>query len=153
MIRRDSLTKILATGGTVLAWLPIAATLVFTLERLLQTGIFRMDYLLPAELFPVAAAGGGLLLWAALRARSRVRLVAWGLGGMLGMLLAGQALAVVTGLASGETEPAGLSWALVVASLALYTAALVELGIAGLLLLRDLFRPADQSNSPVLPNP
>ena len=55
------------------------------------------------------------------------------------MLIAGQVLATVTGLASGETEPAGWSWALVVASLVLYTFALVEIGTAGILLVRDVF--------------
>jgi hypothetical protein len=49
-------------------------------------------------------------------------------------------LAVVTGLASGETEPAGWPWALVLASLAGYALALVAMGVGGALLLRDLFR-------------
>jgi hypothetical protein len=49
-------------------------------------------------------------------------------------------LAVVTGLASGEAEAAGWPWALVLASLAGYTLALVAMGVGGALLLRDLFR-------------
>jgi len=49
------------------------------------------------------------------------------------------ALAVATGLASGETEPAGVWWALTVALLAVYTLAIPVIGIAGILLLRDLF--------------
>jgi hypothetical protein len=102
--------------------------------------MFRFDYLMPAELFPVALAGGLLLIWAALRARSRQRLIGWGLVIAAGLLVGGQALAVVTGLASGETEPVGLWWALVLASLVIYTLALVDMGVGGVLLLRDLFR-------------
>jgi hypothetical protein len=49
-------------------------------------------------------------------------------------------LAVVTGLASGEAEPAGWPWVLVLASLAGYALALVAMGVGGALLLRDLFR-------------
>ena len=49
-------------------------------------------------------------------------------------------LAVVTGLASGETEPAGWWWALVLASIVVYALVLIAIGIGGLLLLRDLFR-------------
>ena len=54
--------------------------------------------------------------------------------------MGGQVLASVTRLASGETEPVGWPWALVLASLAIYSLALVVMGVGGLLLLRDLFR-------------
>jgi hypothetical protein len=59
---------------------------------------------------------------------------------MVGLLAGGQALAVATGLGSGETEPAGWPWVLVIASLAGYTLALVVVGIAGVLLARALFQ-------------
>jgi peptidoglycan/LPS O-acetylase OafA/YrhL len=104
--------------------------------------MFRFDYLMPAELFPATLVGGGLLIWAALRARSRRRLIGWGLGIAVGLLVGGQVLAVVTGLASGETEPAGWWWALVLASIVIYTLALVVIGVGGVLLLRDLFKPS-----------
>ena len=78
-------------------------------------------------------------MWAALRAHSRRGLIAWGLAVAVGLLIGGQVLATVTGLASGETEPTGWWWALVVASLVLYTFALVEIGTAGVLLVRDVF--------------
>ena len=83
--------------------------------------------------------GGGLLFWAALRARSHHRLVGWGLGIAAGLLVGGQVLAVATGLASGETEPAGWQWALVLASIAAYSLTLIVVGVGGVLLLRDLF--------------
>ena len=71
---------------------------------------------------------------------TRRALIAWGLGLAAGMLVGSQGLAVVTGLASGERAPAGVWWALVVASLVVYTLALVAMGAGGVLLLRDLFR-------------
>ena len=54
--------------------------------------------------------------------------------------MGGQALAIVTGLASGETEPAGLWWALVLASIAAYSMAVVAIGVGRVQLLRDLFK-------------
>jgi peptidoglycan/LPS O-acetylase OafA/YrhL len=140
MAKKGVLTKILAIVGTVLVWFPILAPILFSVLALTIERMFRFDYLMPAELFPAALVGGGLLLWAALRARSRRRLIGWGLGIAVGLLVGGQALAVVTGLASGETEPAGWWFALVLASIAAYSLALVAMGVGGALLLRDLFK-------------
>jgi len=133
------LAKILAISGTLLVWFPILVPVVLSVVRILQRRVFHFDYLLPAELFPMALIGGGLLLWAALLARSRIVLIGWSLAVTVGMLVGGQALAVATGLASGETEPAGLWWALVLASLAVYSLGLIAMGVGGILLLRNLF--------------
>jgi hypothetical protein len=151
MKKAGILTKALATIGALLAWFPIVATIVIAAVGSIAARMVRFDYLMPAELFPFGLAGGVLLLWAALRARSRRALIAWGLGLAVGMLVGGQALAVATGLASGETEPGGWSWVLVLASLAAYALALVELGIAGVLLVGDLFRDGEKGSRPVLP--
>ena len=139
MDKKGALTKGLAMGGTALAWLPILATVLTAALGFIGERALRIDYLMPAELFPFALVGGGLLMWAALRAHSRRRLIAWGLAVAVGLLIAGQVLATVTGLASGETEPTGWWWALVLSSLVLYTFALVEVGTAGVLLVRDVF--------------
>ena len=152
MAKKGSLTKILAVVGTVLVWIPVLAPVLFVAASLIQAGVLRIDYLMPAEIFPIALAGGSLLLWAALRARARRRLIGGSLAGAVILPVAGQALATVTGLASGRTEPTGWQWALVLASLALYVLALVILGVGGMLLLRDLFKtarppiPGDMSN-------
>jgi len=151
MDKRDVFTKILAVAGTVLVWLPPLATVAISVVATIAHGVFRFDYLMPAELFPVALVGGGLLLWAAVRARSRRGLVGWGLGITVGLLVCGQALAVLTGLASGQTQPAGWVWAVVMASLAIYSLALIEMGVAGVLLLRDLFRPGGKGGAPTAP--
>lgn len=146
MHKSDILTKVLATVGGIFVWFPIAATVVTAVAGSIRSRTLRFDYLMPAELFPLVLAGGGLLLWAALRARSRREAIGWGLAMILVLLIGGQALAVASGLASGETEPAGWAWALVIASLVGYTLALVELGIAGLLLIRDVFQPGGKAS-------
>jgi hypothetical protein len=142
MGKKGVLTKILAIAGTALVWLPILAPILLSLAVIITRGIFRFDYLMPAELFPVALVGGGLLTWAALRARSRRGLIGWSLGIAAVLLVGGQALAEVTGLASGAIEPAGLWWVLVLASLVVYSLALVSMGVGGILLIRELFKPS-----------
>ena len=139
------LTKSLAVVGTVLVWIPILAPIFFSLARGIRATIFRLDYLMPAELFPVALIGGGVLIWASFRARSHERRIGSTFGLSMFSLIAGQVLAVVTGLSSGKTEPVGWQWTLVVASLVGYTFALVGTGLSGLLLLLELFK------TPLLP--
>lgn len=142
MEKKDVLTKILAIAGTVLVWFPILAPVLLSVVGFIGERIFRFDYLMPAELFLSALVGGGLLIWAALRARLSWKLIGWGLGIAVGLLVGTQALAVVTGLASGETEPTGWLWALVLASIVIFSLALVVTGVGGVLLLRDLFKPS-----------
>ena len=139
MGKQGAFTKALATAGALLAWFPIVATIVVAMVGSIRAGAFRFDYLMPAELFPLALAGGGLLLWAAIRARSRRGLIGWGLTAMVVLLAGGLGLAEASGLASGKIAMAGLPFMLVLASLAAYTLALVEIGYSGVLLLRDLF--------------
>jgi hypothetical protein len=146
--KKNVFTKILAIAGTVLVWFPILAPFLLSVAVIFTHHVFRFDYLMPAELFPFALVGGGLLIWAALRAHSRLKLIGWGLGLAAGLLVGGQMLAVVTGLASGETEPTGWPWLLVLASLVVYSLALVVMGLGAILLLNDLFKtPELQSES------
>ena len=133
-------TKFLAIAGTALVWFPIIAPILLSMVVSIRGRIFRFDYLMPAELFAFVMAGGGLLFWAALLARSRRRLIGWGLGIAVALLAGAQALATITGLASGETEPGGWSWVLVLTSIVAYTLSVIAMGIGGLLLLRDLFK-------------
>jgi len=139
MKKKNTLTKILAVVGTILVWLPILAPILFSLIRFLEMGGFMFDYLMPAEGFPLVLVGGGLLIWAAIRAKSQVRWMAWMLGIGIVLLIGGQALAVVTGLASGETEPTGWQWVLVLATIAGYTFTVIGMGSGGIRLIKDLF--------------
>ncbi len=144
MGNRNAWTKALAMIGSVLVWLPVLAPLLFGVLRFIQARRLLVDYLMPAELFIMVLVGGALLLWAGARARTRRALIGGALGAALALLVGGQALAVVTGLASGETEPVGLPWAAVVGALILYDAAVIAVGIGGGLLLRDLFRNSNK---------
>jgi hypothetical protein len=134
-------TKILAIAGTVLVWFPILAPILIAKIFFIKERVFRFDYLMPAELFPAIVIGGALLIWAAIRAHAQLKLISWGLGIGVASLFVGQALAVATGLASGEIEPAGWPWMLVLASLVAFWLAIIAVAVGGVLLVRDLFKP------------
>jgi len=140
MKKKNVLTRILAGAGTALVWFPILAPILLSVLTIITDHRFLFDYLMPAEFFPFALSGGVLLIWAALRARSRQRVIGWGLGIAAGFLVGGQVLAVVTGLASGKIEPTGWPYMLVLASLFIYSLALVAMGVGGVLLLYDLYK-------------
>ena len=133
MAKKNTLTKILAILGTVLVWLPILAPFLFGIVAFAAERIFRFDYLMPAELGILAFVGGALLLWAAIRAGLRQGIIAWGLG-----------IAVVSIIvlnAFGDVEPGSLKWVIAVGLLIAYSLAIAVIGVGGVLLLRDLFKP------------
>ena len=137
---KKTFTRILAITGTVFVWTPILAPVFFTLIALIRFQFFRFDYLMPAEFFPVALIGGALLLWASIRARKYLKPIGWSLGTAVFMLAAGQVIALTTGLASGEMEPTGWWWIVVLGTLLVYILSVVALAVSGVLLLRHLYR-------------
>jgi hypothetical protein len=140
MQKRLLAAKILAALGTLVVWLPLLAPAVLGLFHLARAGRYAFDYLMPAELFPVALAGSLLLVAAALLARAQRRLILISLLVALAALIGATVLAEVSGLARGAIEPQGIWWALVVGLFILYSLGLVAVGIGGTLLLRRLFR-------------
>ena len=132
MEKKDVLSKILAIVGTLLVWIPVLAPLVFGFVSLSMDGIYRFDYLMPAELGILAFVGGALLLWAAIRTKLRQGIIAWGLG------IAAGSIAVL--MAFGDVEPGSLEWVIVIGLLIAYSLAIVVIGIGGVLLWRDLFK-------------
>ena len=141
MENKGALTKILAIAGTVLAWFPILAPILLTTILLIQEQIFRFDYLMPAELGWFAVIGGILLLVAAIRAHSHVKLIGWSFGIAIVLLLGVMVIPMVTGLVDGSTEPGGWQWMLVLGTLVIYSLAVVAVGVGGILLSRELFKP------------
>lgn len=130
--------RALAIIGTALVWIPILTTLVTGIVGSIYAKTFRMDYLMPAELFPLVGVGSLLLLIAALLARSRRKWIIWSLVAMILTLVGGQVLASVSGLASGRTEPEGIWWGIVLASIGLYTLTIISMGIGGILLIKSV---------------
>ena len=141
MQKKVLFTKILAIIGTVFIWFPILLPIFFAFSRFIAGYRIVFDFLMPAELFPAILIGAGLLVWVAFRTQSHRQLVFWSLGIAVASLVAGQLLAVVTGLASGEREATGIWWFLVTASIAIYNLAVIALGIAGIALFLKQYFP------------
>jgi hypothetical protein len=99
-----------------------------------------IDYLMPAELLPIALLGGALLLSAAILARSHRAWIGWSFGAAVGLLILSMGLAVVTGLASGAAEAAGWRLVLVAGLLGGYIVALVVLAVGGVSLVRAVMK-------------
>ncbi|MFH0863660.1 MAG: hypothetical protein V1858_01015 [Candidatus Gottesmanbacteria bacterium] len=133
------LINILIIVGTLMVWFPLLLPIVFSFVSVAIEGIFRFDYLMPAEIFPVELIGAGLLFWVSFRKKLRKRLIGWSICIAVLSLVIGQLIAIVTGLASGEIETNGWQWTLVVTSIAIFWLSLVSVGIGGILLLRDVF--------------
>jgi hypothetical protein len=152
MKRAGALVKTAAIVGTLLVWFPLAVPLATTDWSSLGTPRFNFDWLMPAELSPVMLLGSLFLLTAALVSHKRRALVGWGLGVAIGSWVLAAVLAQVTGLASGATEPTGLPVIAVLGAFVVYAAAEVELGVAGILLIRDLFsHEAEAAVPPAIP--
>ena len=132
-------TKSLALVGTIIVWIPILFTVITSVIGTIYSRRLLFDFLMPAELFLIALVGALLLLCAARRARSYQKLIGWGLVAAIVFLVSSQGIAIATGLASGAIEPTGWPWAVVISSIAFYSFALIEIGIAGVLLVKKLY--------------
>jgi hypothetical protein len=137
MEKKAAFSKVLTIVGTALVWFPILAPVVLGFISLGMDGVFRLDYLMPAELGILVFVGGALLLWGAIRTRSRRGIIACGFG------LAAGSIAIL--ISFGDVVPGSLEWAIVVGLLITYTLAIVVMGIGGILLWRDLSRNASFS--------
>ncbi|NMD27861.1 MAG: hypothetical protein GYA81_07855 [Chloroflexi bacterium] len=132
MKKQSVFTRVLIIIGSILVWVPVLLPFVFSFRPLLGGGKFRLDYLIPAELALFCLAGGLLLVWAAIRAKTGRKLVIWSLAAAVFLLVFSQLLAVWLGLASGRVGEGTWQMVVVVALLVLYWAALALLGIAGI---------------------
>jgi hypothetical protein len=139
MIKR-TLTKSLVIAGVILTWFPILATLITAVLASIIERSFLFDFMMPAELGLFAILGSSLLLWAAIRLKSMIKPIAWSLALMIILLFSSQALAVASGLASGERPPSGAMFYLVTGMLMMYSLILVIPAILGTRLLREAFK-------------
>jgi hypothetical protein len=136
--KKSGITKTIAIIGTLLVSLPLLAPIIFSLIFLLRSGMFHFDYLMPAEFFPLVLVGGGLLLWSAFRMRSYIKLIGWSYGMAIFLLIASQAIAVLSGLASGKIGTDSPFIVTVIAGIAGYILMDILMTVGGLLMLRDL---------------
>jgi len=134
--KRQGLTRVLAILGTVLLCLPVILVVVLTVGGVpKEVGWLPFFAVGAMDVFPVVALGGGLMLWAAIRAHSPCRVLGWSLAAPVG--------SIVFGVVWSQPVPTG-GWVLVVtaALVVLYWIGLLISGVSGISLLGSLyFRP------------
>lgn len=134
------IAKISGIIGLILVWLPILATLIIGGVFSLQSGHFQMDYLIPAELFPLVILGGILLFLAAFFSNTRKLLFGLLLGLILFSFLGINITALATGLASGARDPGDWASFLVNGLLVVYNVSLLMMCIYGVILVINIFK-------------
>ena len=138
MTKAGLVTKIFLYVGVFLVLSPIVLAFVFSIVSLIGDGRLRIDFMIPAEVFPAGLVGGFLLVIASFRVKKQQKLIGLSYGAAIVMLVGGQALAVLTGLASGDTPPT--SWIIypVLGSIFLYSVALIGVGVGGCRLISSM---------------
>lgn len=134
------LTKRLAIIGCILLWLPLVAPVIFSLRYFRGSGKFMLDFLMPFEIFPLVLLGSGLLIWASIRSKLRLKHISWGFAAAVLLMLLGLVLAQVSRLASGRIQPDSIWNTIVVMLLIAADIALVITAVGGTLLVRDLIK-------------
>ncbi|HSG43757.1 MAG TPA: hypothetical protein VLA72_11430 [Anaerolineales bacterium] len=130
MEKKDALAKGPAMIGTMLVWIPVFAPVILGFISLVTDGVYRFDYLLPAELGILVFIGGILLLWGAIRAKSRQGIVSWTFGIAV--------VSILVLITFGDVMPGSWEWMVVVGLLIAYSLAVVGMGVGGIFLWRDL---------------
>ena len=139
-MKKIFLTRSLVIAGVILTWFPILATLITAVFASIIERSFLFDFLMPAELGVFAILGTSLLLWAAIRLKSMIKPIAWSLALMIILLFGSQALAVATGLATGERPSSDAMFYVVMGMLMMYSVILILPAILGTRLLRQAFK-------------
>jgi hypothetical protein len=145
------LTNGLAIVGTVLLWLPFALMAVSMPGPIRSGGLFEFLAIGAMELFPAVLLGGGLLMWAAARARSHRRVIGWSLAVPAASLVTGMALSGVMLSVGGPMWSVTWPGAVIEASLApvsiVYWLGLTAAAVAGVSLVRALLiRPRPEGD-------
>jgi hypothetical protein len=142
MKTRRLLAKIFSITGTALVLGPILFMLFTCVVGSIQSGSFRCDYMLPAELGIFVLIGMALLLTAAILVKMFIKPIAWTIVAIILLLVCGQLLAMASGLATAQVEPeeAPIGMAIIIGSLIAFDAAVTLLGVFGCMFICKLFR-------------
>ncbi|PKQ16606.1 MAG: hypothetical protein CVT67_04195 [Actinobacteria bacterium HGW-Actinobacteria-7] len=153
MREHDALSKSLAISGTLLLAVPLVAPFVLGLLMMGRLGGFRLDYLMPFEIYPVTVVAMVLVLWVSLRSHIRRGAVAAAIAVMLGGIVLMGVSAQVTGIANSAVHLETWRYVLTSALAAISILGQVALIVEGWLLTRDLSHMTGDPATPLTPAP
>lgn len=136
--KKLSVRKALTVAGLILVWAPIVFPVALSAIKLIESGMFLFDFLMPAEMFLFFLSGAVLLFWVSLKIKHYVKHIGLGLLLAVVFLFGAQGMAVATGLASGGIEPKGWPLVVVLVTLFLYISAVIGVGVMGFYLLKKI---------------
>lgn len=138
-MKNPLLAKLLAFAGVILTGIPVIAPLIFGIISSVNGNGFRLDYMMPAELFIVVLFGAALLIWASIRAKQLIKPIVWMLGVSAFFLIACQLVAQISGLADGRIESSGPYFVVVLSMLILFDLGVIGLTVLGGMLISRIF--------------
>lgn len=141
------LARAAAIAGAILSWLPIAAMAATGIVGSIGARRLRVDWLMPAELFPLALAGFILLFLAATKLKAMRVALAAGFGVAIAALGCAQLYAVASGIASGAKEASSGQLALLYGGLGAFDLGLLFTAIMGTRLVGRAMRTGTPRNA------
>jgi len=138
--QKNALTKIFAISGTIMLWAPILFMFLTAIFGSIARKTLLFDYLMLAEMFPIVALGLVLLIFTTLLTRTFRKWFGWGSVAALVTLVAGNMIAVASGLASGTTSESGPYFAVVITSIIIFNILVVALAILAIVLVQRIFQ-------------
>jgi hypothetical protein len=138
-MKNNLFTKLLAVAGVILTGIPVVAPIVFAIISIATGNGFRLDYMMPAELFIMVLIGAALLIWASIRAKKLIKVIAWTVGISVFFLISCQAIAQISGLADGRIEASGPVFVIVLSMLILFDLGVIGLNVLGGMLISRVF--------------
>ena len=151
MGKHDALAKTLAIVGTLLVVLPLVAPLALSLRSIGRPGGYRLDYLMPFEVYPVTLVGMLMIVWASFRARLHKRAVGITIAVMLGALVLAGVAAQVTGIAQSVEQLETWRYVLTAGLGVVSILAQIALAVVGGMLVKDLFTAQADATPPLAP--
>ncbi len=98
----------LAVVLTIVSFLPLAVPVFFTVVELISSGRLLYDFLMPAELFLLTVIGGGGMVVLGVAGKISIKRLVVYLALDVASVGGAQVWAVLSGLAHGDTELAGV---------------------------------------------
>lgn len=131
MNKKPGVTKALGVLGVFFTLAPVVAGFAASA----RLGAIAIWYVAAAAA-PLALVGGGLLIWASIRAHALRKTVSWSLAACVALWAGAAVAASATGLASGRVQEGGWESLLVTGLYIAYIVATVILGVAGIFVIR-----------------
>lgn len=117
---------------------PIAFMLIISMHPLITEGKLLIDFLIPLEVFPIVFAGAGILTLIACKTNIYKKRICTMAVLLVVMFVGGQYIAVVTGIADGNSPASGWPLIIVYATIIFFDVLTVIIGIQGICLYKKL---------------